>query len=56
MPSLVGLVMGTGIGFGLRNHRISSGGTDIVSLTIRKNGQDRDVGSISLIGQWDHHG
>lgn len=42
-----GLVMGTGIGFGLKS-RISSGGTDIVSLTIRKK-TGRDVGSISLI-------
>ena len=30
-----GVVMGLGIGFALR-HNISSGGTDIVSLTIRK--------------------
>ena len=42
-----GLVMGTGIGFGLKS-RISSGGTDIVSLTIRKK-TGRDVGNISLI-------
>ena len=42
-----GLVMGAGVGFGLRS-RISSGGTDIVSLTIRKK-TGRDVGSISLI-------
>lgn len=42
-----GLVMGTGIGFGLKS-RISSGGTDIISLTIRKK-TGRDVGSISLI-------
>ena len=41
-----GLVMGTGVGFSLKS-RISSGGTDIVSLTIRKTG--RDVGSISLM-------
>ena len=34
-PPHGGLVMGTGIGFGLKS-RISSGGTDIVSLTIRK--------------------
>lgn len=34
-----GLVMGTGVGFSLKS-RISSGGTDIVSLTIRKK---RDV-------------
>lgn len=38
---------GTGIGFGLKS-RISSGGTDIVSLTIRKK-TGRDVGNISLI-------
>ncbi|MBM7636015.1 YitT family protein [Streptococcus saliviloxodontae] len=42
-----GLVMGTGIGYGLRS-RISSGGTDIVSLTIRKH-TGRDVGRISLM-------
>ncbi|MBM7641931.1 YitT family protein [Streptococcus loxodontisalivarius] len=42
-----GLVMGTGIGYGLRS-RISSGGTDIVSLTIRKK-TGRDVGRISLM-------
>jgi len=42
-----GLVMGAGVGFGLRS-RISSGGTDIVSLTIRKK-TGHDVGSISLI-------
>ena len=42
-----GLVMGAGIGFGLKS-RISSGGTDIVSLTIRKK-TGRDVGNISLI-------
>ena len=41
-----GLVMGTGIGYGLRS-RISSGGTDIVSLYIRKK-TGRAVGSISL--------
>ncbi len=41
-----GLVMGLGIGYALRNN-ISSGGTDIVSLTIRKK-TGRDVGSISL--------
>lgn len=41
-----GLVMGTGIGYGLKS-RISSGGTDIVSLTIRK-ATGRNVGSISL--------
>ena len=42
-----GVVMGLGIGFALR-HNISSGGTDIVSLTIRKK-TGRDVGNISLI-------
>lgn len=42
-----GLVMGTGIGLGLKS-RISSGGTDIVSLTIRKK-TGRDVGNISLM-------
>lgn len=42
-----GAVMGTGIGFALKNN-ISSGGTDIVSLTIRKQ-TGRNVGSISLI-------
>lgn len=42
-----GLVMGTGIGFGLKN-RISSGGTDVISLTIRKM-TGRSVGSISLV-------
>ena len=42
-----GLVMGAGIGFGLKS-RISSGGTDIVSLTISKK-TGRDVGNISLI-------
>ena len=42
-----GLVMGTGIGYGLRS-RISSGGTDIVSLYIRKK-TGRAVGSISLM-------
>ena len=41
-----GLVMGTGIGYGLRS-RISSGGTDIVSLYIRKK-TGRAVGGISL--------
>ena len=39
--------MGTGVGFSLKS-RISSGGTDIVSLTIRKK-TGRDVGSISLM-------
>ena len=42
-----GLVMGTGIGYALRNN-VSSGGTDIVSLTVRKK-TGRDVGRISLI-------
>lgn len=42
-----GVVMGTGIGFALRNN-ISSGGTDIVSLTIRKR-TGRNVGNISFI-------
>ena len=42
-----GLVMGTGIGFGLKS-RISSGGTDIVSLTIRKK-TGKNVGSISFL-------
>lgn len=42
-----GAVMGTGIGFALKNN-ISSGGTDIVSLTIRKR-TGRNVGNISLI-------
>lgn len=42
-----GAVMGTGIGFALKSS-ISSGGTDIVSLTIRKK-TGRNVGSISLI-------
>lgn len=41
-----GLVMGTGIGYGLKSN-ISSGGTDIISLTIRKK-TGRDVGNISL--------
>ena len=39
--------MGTGIGFALRNN-ISSGGTDIVSLTIRKR-TGRNVGNISFL-------
>ena len=39
--------MGLGIGFALR-HNISSGGTDIVSLTIRKK-TGRNVGSISFL-------
>ena len=42
-----GLVMGTGIGYGLKT-RISSGGTDVISLTIRKM-TGRSVGSISLL-------
>ena len=42
-----GVVMGTGIGFALRNN-ISSGGTDIVSLTIRKRTR-KNVGSISFL-------
>ena len=42
-----GVVMGTGIGFALRNN-ISSGGTDIVSLTIRKL-TGKNVGSISFL-------
>ncbi|MGF0111701.1 YitT family protein [Streptococcus sp. SGI.013] len=41
-----GLVMGVGIGYALKSN-ISSGGTDIVSLTIRKK-TGRDVGNISL--------
>ncbi|TCD45442.1 YitT family protein [Streptococcus sp. X16XC17] len=42
-----GLFMGSGIGFALKNN-ISSGGTDIVSLTVRRK-TGRSVGSISLI-------
>lgn len=42
-----GLVMGLGIGTGLKS-RISSGGTDIVSLTLRKR-TGKDVGSLSLM-------
>ncbi|EHJ52316.1 YitT family protein [Streptococcus macacae] len=42
-----GLVMGVGIGFALRNN-VSSGGTDIVSLLIRKK-TGRNVGRVSLI-------
>lgn len=42
-----GVVMGTGIGLALRSN-ISSGGTDIVSLTIRKK-TGRNVGNISLL-------
>ena len=41
-----GVVMGTEIGFALRSN-ISSGGTDIVSLTIRKR-TGKNVGSISF--------
>ena len=40
-------IMGLGIGFALR-HNISSGGTDIVSLTIRKK-TGKNVGSISFL-------
>ncbi len=40
-------MLGTGIGFALRNN-VSSGGTDIVSIIIRKK-TGRQVGSISLI-------
>ncbi len=42
-----GLMLGTGIGFALRNN-VSSGGTDIVSILIRKK-TGKQVGSISLI-------
>lgn len=42
-----GLVMGAGIGYGLKSN-ISSGGTDIISLTIRKK-TGREVGRISLV-------
>lgn len=42
-----GLFLGSGIGFALRNN-ISSGGTDIVSLTIRRK-TGRSVGNISLV-------
>ncbi|HGD4161188.1 TPA: YitT family protein [Streptococcus agalactiae] len=42
-----GLIMGAGVGFSFKS-RISSGGTDIISLTIRKK-TGRDVGSISFI-------
>lgn len=42
-----GVVMGMGIGYALKSN-ISSGGTDIVSLTIRKK-TGRDVGNISLV-------
>ncbi|EHJ57028.1 hypothetical protein HMPREF9318_00923 [Streptococcus urinalis FB127-CNA-2] len=42
-----GLVMGTGVGYSLRS-RISSGGTDVISLAIRQK-TGRDVGTISLV-------
>ena len=42
-----GLVMGMGIGTGFKS-RISSGGTDIISLTLRKR-TGKDVGSLSLM-------
>lgn len=42
-----GMFMGLGIGLGLKS-RISSGGTDIVSLTLRKK-TGKDVGRISLV-------
>lgn len=42
-----GLMLGTGIGFALRNN-VSSGGTDIISILIRQK-TGRQVGSISLI-------
>ena len=42
-----GVIMGMGIGFALRSN-ISSGGTDIVSLTVRKK-TGRNVGNISFI-------
>ena len=42
-----GLFMGVGVGFSLKS-RISSGGTDIISLIIRRK-TGRDVGSISLM-------
>ncbi|WP_057491138.1 YitT family protein [Streptococcus orisasini] len=42
-----GLVMGVGIGFALRNN-VSSGGTDIVSLLVRKK-TGRKVGTVSLV-------
>lgn len=41
-----GLFMGTGIGYGLKSN-ISSGGTDIISLYLRKK-TGREVGEISL--------
>lgn len=42
-----GLILGLGVGLGLKS-RISSGGTDIVSLTIRKK-TGKDVGKIALV-------
>lgn len=42
-----GLVMGLGIGTGFKS-RISSGGTDIISLTLRKK-TGKDVGNLSLM-------
>ncbi|MCC9794038.1 YitT family protein, partial [Streptococcus agalactiae] len=42
-----GLIMGAGVGFSFKS-RISSGGTDIISLTIRKK-TGSDVGSSSFI-------
>lgn len=42
-----GLVLGLGVGFGFKSN-ISSGGTDIISLTIRRK-TGREVGQISLI-------
>lgn len=42
-----GLVLGAGIGFALRNN-VSSGGTDIISILIRKK-TGRQVGHISLV-------
>ena len=42
-----GLLLGTGIGFALKNN-VSSGGTDIVSILIRKK-TGKQVGSISLL-------
>ena len=47
MPFLGVLSWAWGIGFALRNN-ISSGGTDIVSLTIRKK-TGKNVGSISFL-------
>lgn len=42
-----GLILGLGVGLGLKS-RISTGGTDIVSLTIRKK-TGKDVGKIALV-------